>query len=111
MARDDTARLATPGLGQLMADGDLPSRQQAPRPQAARASRVSRLTIVVPAKNEEQGLDDLLAELRTVLGSFDGLSYEKVAEALGLSVPATKSLLHRARLSLRERLDEYRLAS
>lgn len=49
--------------------------------------------------------------LAIVLQRFDGLSYEGVAEALGLTVPATKSLLHRARLSLRDRLADYRLAS
>jgi RNA polymerase sigma-70 factor, ECF subfamily len=33
-----------------------------------------------------------------------GLSYEEVAEALGISVGATKSRLHRARLFLRDKL-------
>jgi RNA polymerase sigma-70 factor, ECF subfamily len=46
-----------------------------------------------------------------VLQRFDGLSYEEVGDALGLTVSATKSLLHRARLSLRDRLAEYSLSS
>jgi RNA polymerase sigma-70 factor (ECF subfamily) len=37
----------------------------------------------------------------------DGLSTEETAEALGLSVPAVKSRLLRARLQLRERLSRY----
>ena len=42
-----------------------------------------------------------------VLRDVDGLSTEETAEALGLSVPAVKSRLLRARLQLRERLSRY----
>jgi RNA polymerase sigma-70 factor (ECF subfamily) len=46
---------------------------------------------------------------RTVfaLRDLDGLSTEETADALGLSVPAVKSRLLRARLQLRERLGHY----
>jgi RNA polymerase sigma-70 factor (ECF subfamily) len=37
----------------------------------------------------------------------EGLSTEETAETLGLSVPAVKSRLLRARLQLRERLTRY----
>jgi RNA polymerase sigma-70 factor (ECF subfamily) len=39
-----------------------------------------------------------------VLCRFEGLSYEEIAEVLHCSVPAVKSLLHRARETLKERL-------
>ncbi len=42
-----------------------------------------------------------------VLSDVEGLSNEETAEILGLSVPAVKSRLHRARLYLRERLAGY----
>src|ERR1700690_259294 len=42
-----------------------------------------------------------------VLRDVDGLSTEETAEALGLSIPAVKSRLLRARLQLRERLSRY----
>jgi len=42
-----------------------------------------------------------------VLRDVEGLSTEETAEALGLSVPAVKSRLLRARLQLRERLTKY----
>ena len=42
-----------------------------------------------------------------VLRDVDGLSTEETAEALGLSVPAVKSRLLRARLQLRDRLTRY----
>jgi len=41
------------------------------------------------------------------LRDVEGLSTEETAEALGLSVPAVKSRLLRARLQLRERLSRY----
>jgi len=42
-----------------------------------------------------------------VLRDVEGLSTEETAQALGLSVPAVKSRLLRARLQLRERLSRY----
>lgn len=42
-----------------------------------------------------------------VLRDVEGLSTEETAETLGLSVPAVKSRLLRARLQLRERLAKY----
>lgn len=45
--------------------------------------------------------------LAIVLNKFEGLDYEQVAEHLGLTVPATKSLLHRARMALKDVLEGY----
>jgi RNA polymerase sigma-70 factor (ECF subfamily) len=42
-----------------------------------------------------------------VLRDIHGLSTDDTANVLGLSVPAVKSRLHRARLYLRERLSDY----
>jgi RNA polymerase sigma-70 factor (ECF subfamily) len=42
-----------------------------------------------------------------VLRDVEGLSTEETADALGLSIPAVKSRLLRARLQLRERLNRY----
>jgi RNA polymerase sigma-70 factor (ECF subfamily) len=39
-----------------------------------------------------------------ILCRYEGLPYEEIAKALGCSVSATKSLLHRARLTLKEKL-------
>jgi RNA polymerase sigma-70 factor (ECF subfamily) len=65
--------------------------------------------------NEELGgvltrhINDLPANNRIVfvLRDVHGLSTEETAGILGLSVPAVKSRLHRARLFLRERLSQY----
>jgi len=58
-------------------------------------------------------LDSAIAELpsdyRTalVLHDVEGLSNPDIADALGISLPAVKSRVHRSRLFLRKRLSEY----
>jgi RNA polymerase sigma-70 factor (ECF subfamily) len=57
----------------------------------------------------QQATDQLPQGYREVflLKDVDGLSYEQIAEATGDSIPAIKSRLHRARLALREAIDEF----
>src|SRR5438477_6805504 len=45
--------------------------------------------------------------LALLLRRYEQLSYEQIAEVLGLSVPAVKSVLFRARTELRSRLSKY----
>jgi subfamily B ATP-binding cassette protein MsbA len=45
--------------------------------------------------------------LAILLNKFEGLDYQQVADQLEMSVPATKSLLHRARMALKEQLEPY----
>ena len=56
-----------------------------------------------------QGTDALPEGYREVflLKDMEGLSYEEIAEMMGISVPAVKSRLHRARLALREEIDAF----
>lgn len=57
----------------------------------------------------EQAADGLPGSYREVflLKDVEGLSYEEIAEITGDSVAAVKSRLHRARLSLREAIDDF----
>ncbi len=57
----------------------------------------------------ESGLNRLSSELRAavVLRDVQGLTIEEAAQALGLSVAAFKSRLHRGRVILRKRLTGY----
>jgi RNA polymerase sigma-70 factor (ECF subfamily) len=57
----------------------------------------------------DQAVTALPEDYRTVflLKDVDGLSNEEIASALDLTVPAVKSRLHRARLSLREKLGDF----
>ena len=57
----------------------------------------------------EEALDALPDEYRTIfiLRDVDGLSNQEAGEVLGLTVPAVKSRLHRARLLLRKKLKRY----
>jgi RNA polymerase sigma-70 factor (ECF subfamily) len=60
-----------------------------------------------------QKIEEALAQLpdkqrlAIVLCRQDELSYEEIARVLGCSVPATKSLIHRARETLKEKLKPY----
>ena len=56
-----------------------------------------------------QGTDSLPEGYREVflLKDVEGMSYEEIAEMMGISVPAVKSRLHRARLALREKIDAF----
>ena len=57
----------------------------------------------------ETAVGELPESYRVVfhLRDIEGLSNEETAEILGLSVPAVKSRLHRARLFLRDKLSDY----
>lgn len=52
------------------------------------------------------GLGDDYREV-FVLKDLEGMSYEEIAELTGTTVPAVKSRLHRARLSLRAAIDRF----
>jgi RNA polymerase sigma-70 factor (ECF subfamily) len=57
----------------------------------------------------EAAIDQLPADYRTalVLHDIEGLSNPDIAEALGISLPAAKSRVHRSRLFVRKQLTEY----
>lgn len=54
-------------------------------------------------------IGDLPGDYRTafVLHDVEGLSNPEIAEMLGISLPAVKSRVHRSRLFLRQRLEQY----
>lgn len=57
----------------------------------------------------KEALDSLPVnqKMTVVLYRYDRLSYEEIAEVIGCSVKAVKSLLHRAKINLKEKLAEY----
>ncbi|HVM61974.1 MAG TPA: sigma-70 family RNA polymerase sigma factor [Verrucomicrobiae bacterium] len=57
----------------------------------------------------QQAIQELPEAQRTavILCRYEGQSYEEIAAVLGCSVSATKSLLHRARLTLKDKLRGY----
>ncbi|MDZ4787138.1 MAG: sigma-70 family RNA polymerase sigma factor [bacterium] len=59
----------------------------------------------------DQAIGKLPEEYRSIflMRDVDGLSNQEVGEVLGMSVPAVKSRLHRARLMLRRKLEKFYL--
>lgn len=57
----------------------------------------------------KEALDSLPVnqKMTVVLYRYDQLSYEEIAEVMGCSVYAVKSLLHRAKINLKEKLTGY----
>ena len=63
-------------------------------------------TILCKAGGQDVG-DQFMFGAAFVLGEFEGLKNEQVADILGLSLDTVKIRLHRARLALREKLSGY----
>ncbi len=78
----------------LAASGLMPTRQ------LDKAELCEVVKIAVAALNERQ-------RMAVLLNKFEHLSYEEIADVMGMSPSAVKSLLSRARASLRELLDPY----
>jgi RNA polymerase sigma-70 factor (ECF subfamily) len=57
----------------------------------------------------KEAIDSLPAnqKMAVILYRYDQLSYEEIAKVIGCSVRAVKSLLHRAKINLKEKLAEY----
>lgn len=73
---------------------------------------VSPLDNVINAQQEQaikEAIDSLPKgqKMVVILSKYEQLSYEKIAEITGFSVKAVKSLLHRARVNLKEKLAGY----
>ncbi len=100
---------------------DFRARPQMVRP--ASETEDDRLDPEIPTASTEEAVAGIeaLAQAETVvralpaqqraallLARVEGLSYDEVAESMGCSVPAVKSLIHRATLTLREKLGEGR---
>lgn len=77
---------------------DHPARQ--PDAQVLQAELLAAVDAAIAALPETQ-------RLAVVLQRYEQLAYEEIATVLGLTVPAVKSLLFRARTSLREALRGY----
>ncbi|GIW96770.1 MAG: RNA polymerase sigma factor [Pirellulaceae bacterium] len=65
-----------------------------------KTERAEMVKAAIEALNERQ-------RMALMLFRFEGLSYQEIAEAMGLSVQAVKSLLRRARVNLKTLLEPY----
>jgi RNA polymerase sigma-70 factor, ECF subfamily len=96
---------------ELSLDEFMPSRESREPVQIADGSASPERVLL--DKELQQAVESAIAELPgpyrivLVLRDIEGLPAEEVAQVLGLSVPAVKSRLHRARLFLRQRLEEH----
>lgn len=92
-ATSDTQAQGLEGLAKARS-GLMPARQ------LDEAERAEIVRLAVQQLGERQRMALLLCK-------FEGLSYAEIADAMGLSIKAVKSLLSRARVNLREILEPY----
>ena len=87
---------APPALEQmaLAASGLMPTRQ------LDKTERAEMVRLAIESLNDRQ-------RMALMLSKFENMSYVEIAETMGMSVQATKSLLCRARENLRELLEPY----
>ncbi len=102
-SRRKTTSLDQPRRGK--GEGEMPS-LDLEDPDGSAEDRVARLEM---GEMVREAVDQLPEEQRVVvvLQRFEHLSYEEISEVLGLSVPAVKSRLHRAKLNLKKLLGPY----
>jgi RNA polymerase sigma-70 factor (ECF subfamily) len=93
---------------QVPLQSDLEAEQLPLKDEAVRAPDVALLDRELQAAIE-QAISQLpeTQRMAVVLRRYEELSYEQIADVLGLSVPAVKSVLFRARTELRNRLAHY----
>ena len=89
------------GTGHMLPDLDLPDlANKAPDQHLLQEEMLEKINEAILALPEQQ-------RLAVILRRYDEFSYEQIAEVLKTSVPATKSLLFRARETLRIALRSY----
>ncbi|HEY2342635.1 MAG TPA: sigma-70 family RNA polymerase sigma factor [Chthoniobacteraceae bacterium] len=91
---------------------ETPSDDDRPSLQIADATAKSPDTSMLDAEMQaaiQAAIDELpeTQRMAVILRRYDEVSYEEMGEILGLSVPAVKSVLFRARTELREKLRKY----
>jgi len=97
-------RLLRPFAGQRSALGETPEAADVESPALTPEEALAREQVVRGVQEAVATLEPLYREV-LVLRDIEGLSGPEVAERLGLSLEAMKSRLHRARLSVKERVE------
>jgi RNA polymerase sigma-70 factor, ECF subfamily len=87
-------------LGPRPAERLVQNRDAAPSSSLQQAELTARIRLALDQLNERQ-------KMAVVLNKFEDMGYAEIAEVMGLTSKAVKSLLSRARARLREQLQDY----
>lgn len=76
------------------------------RDQKTASSQLRGLELKITVRNALNTLPST-QRMAVILNKYEGLAYEEIAEVMGISVAAVKSLLSRGRENLKEKLKDY----
>jgi RNA polymerase sigma-70 factor (ECF subfamily) len=86
--------------------GPRPAEQMVPDRGSGPMSRLQRNELAAVIRRALEGLNER-QRMAVVLNKFEDMNYAEIAEVMGLTIKAVKSLLSRARLNLRSALSGY----
>jgi RNA polymerase sigma-70 factor (ECF subfamily) len=86
--------------------GPRPAEQIVPDPRSGPMQKVQRQELAAIVRQALEGLNER-QRMAVVLNKFEDMNYAEIAEVMGLSTKAVKSLLSRARMNLRAALAAY----
>ena len=102
--RKPVVRLLSPGDSGPM--GARPQEQMVPDPGTGPMQKVQKVELADRIREALDGLGER-QKMAVVLNKFEDMNYAEIAEIMGLSTKAIKSLLSRARMNLRAALTGY----
>lgn len=94
------------GGGTDSSAGDRPEAHKAVAPGGTASAQMRQAELTDVVREAVAHLDDD-QRMAVLLNKFEGMSYAQIAEVMGKSQPAIKSLLARARMNLRDHLEPY----
>jgi len=86
--------------------GPRPEEQLAPDPGTGPVQKVQKHELALQIRQALDGLNER-QRMAVVLNKFEDMNYAEIAEVMGLTTKAVKSLLSRARMNLRTALSDY----
>ena len=103
-ARKPTTRLDAPASGSSSATR--PAADSLPGPDVTASAQLRKLELAEVVREALDGLGED-QKVAVLLNKFEGMGYAEIAQVMGRTESAVKSLLARARYNLRDRLQPY----
>jgi RNA polymerase sigma-70 factor (ECF subfamily) len=98
--------VALDGGAAAASTGTVPAAERVAAPGGTASAQMRQVELAEVVREALEGLGED-QKMAVLLNKFEDMSYAEIAEIMGRTEPAIKSLLARARMNLRERLEPY----